>query len=136
MAPHFSFRWHLIAFLQWLEFTDSLPIKSYHCIKDKSTVHVQMPSHSTACKGISTTAQYLVSCTARCDGPLMPLWNLNTVSATDGPCEWFAYDSDTSQCNICFPYSKMLPVILDFNSTTTMKIFGLVNMTCKNFFLK
>ena len=91
--------------------------------KDKTTVRVlQTPSHSTTCKGVTSTTNSIRSCAITCDG---------TLSAIDGPCEWFAYDSHTSHCHLCFPYSRTLPSILDFNSTTSVKIFSPVNMTCK-----
>ncbi len=127
----FSLSLLLEVFVKLLQLNHAATTTSYHCIKDKTTVHEQMPSHSTSCKGVTSSSQNVVGCAAKCDGPLVPIWSLNTVSATDGPCEWFAYDTDNSLCHICFPYSKTLPVILDFNTTMTMKMFSLVNMTCK-----
>ena len=103
----------------------------YQHMKDGTTVHVQMPGHSTACKGISTTANNIATCTAKCDGALVSIWNLVGIKRSDGPCEWFAYDTITGACHLCFPYSTTLPVILDFDTSTAMKIFSLVNGTCK-----
>ncbi len=82
-------------------------------------------------KGVISTADNIARCTANCHGALVPVWNLATPKRSDGPCEWFAYDISNQACHLCFPYSKTLPVILDFDTTTTLKIFSLVNMTCK-----